>query len=199
MTNRETAEVGHTNARRLYFAGGDTARVPEARDLVTGLLPATWVRADEPDGATAIITLDLDLDAETIKRAGDTLRVIATTGRSVDEDAVRSVGATVLPLAGEPLFSHRIVAEYAVTLMLTLARNMLAVARTTTEHPWAPGRDVPTLTDQANYTYNWTALPGSGFLAGKVIGLVGTGWPRWTSSGSACSGASSTTSSASRM
>lgn len=162
-------------ARRLYFAGGNTARVPEARSIVTGLLPMIWVRTDEPDQAAAIIAFDTDVDAEMIKRAGETLRVVATTGRSVDEDAARDAGVKVLPSPGETTFAYRVVAEYAVTLMLTLSRNMLALARTTTEHPWAPGRDIPALTDQKTYVYNWTAFPSSGFLVGKTVGVVGVG------------------------
>ena len=164
-----------TLPRRLYFATGDTERAGEGRDIVGGLLPPGWIRADEPDDAAAIIALDVDVDAEMIKRAGDALRVIATTGRSVDEDAARDAGALVLPGPGEPLFSYRVVAEYAVTLMLALARNLLALARTTTEHPWVAGRDTPTLMGQKDYVYNWTQFAGSGFLVGKTVGIVGVG------------------------
>lgn len=161
--------------RRLHFATGDTERAREGRDIVGELLPPGWIRAEEPDGASAIIALDIDVDAEMIKRAGDPLQVIATTGRAVDEEAARSVGARILPGPDEPLFSYRIVAEYAVTLMLTLARDMLALARTMRADPWVPGRDTPTLMAQKNYVYNWPQFPDSGFLIGRTVGIVGAG------------------------
>jgi phosphoglycerate dehydrogenase-like enzyme len=166
---------GDPTVRRLYFATGDTERAREGRDIIGALLPQAWARSDEPDDAAAIIALDIDVDADMIKRAGDALRVIATTGRNVDEDAARRAGAQILPGPGEPLFSYRIVAEYAVTLMLTLTRNMLALARTTTEHPWVAGRDTPTLMGPKTYVYNWTQFPNSGFLIGRTVGIVGVG------------------------
>jgi phosphoglycerate dehydrogenase-like enzyme len=161
--------------RRLHFATGDTPRSEEGHEIVGELLPAGWIRSDEPDDAAIIIALDTDVDADMIKRAGDPLRVVVTTGRSVDEDAAGAAGVTVLPAAGEPLFSYRVVAEFAVTLMLTLSRNLFALARTMRADPWVPGRDTPTLMGQKDYVYNWTQFAGSGFLAGKTVGIVGLG------------------------
>ena len=93
---------------------------------------------------------------------------------NVDEAAAKKAGARVETLLTDSQLSRLTVAEYTIGLMLMLRRNMLAIARTASE-PWAPGRDTPTFTDQSTYVYNWTALPGSGFLRGNVVGIVGAG------------------------
>ena len=160
--------------RRLYLAAGDTDDGKEARDLATGMLPTGWVLTDEPERATAILAVDLDVDAGMVGRAGPELRVVGTIGPDIDEAATSKLGVHVVTLPNDSQMSRLTVAEYAVTLMLMLVKNMVAITRTATE-PWAPGRDTPAFTDQTTYVYNWTGLEGSGILRGRIVGLVGAG------------------------
>jgi phosphoglycerate dehydrogenase-like enzyme len=109
-----------------------------------------------------------------ISRAGPDLHIVATIEPDVDESAAKNAGVHVETLQPPYVVLKQAVAEYAVTLMMMLVRNMLAVARSAGQ-PWAPGRDSPALTNQSTYVYNWPALEGSGFLRGKVVGVVGAG------------------------
>jgi phosphoglycerate dehydrogenase-like enzyme len=160
-------------SRRLFLAAGDSEDGQDAR-AATDLLPADWVVADEPDDVTAILAVDVDVDGDVVKRAGPGLQVVATIGPAVDEAAAAAAGARVVELLTDSQLSRLTVAEYNVTLMLTLVHNMVAVSRTASE-PWASGRDTPILTDQETYVYNWTDVQGSGFLRGRTVGIVGAG------------------------
>jgi phosphoglycerate dehydrogenase-like enzyme len=174
MTDTGVATTDTGTAHRLYLLYGDSTFAGEASDALRGALPPGWLLADEPDGATVILAVGVPLDADVIKRAGDGLRLIGTTAPLADEAAGAS-DARVVTIPTESDLSRRVVAEYAVAMILALCRDLLAIARTTTEDPWAPGRDTPILTDQTTYEYNWTKLQGSGFLIGKVVGIVGVG------------------------
>jgi phosphoglycerate dehydrogenase-like enzyme len=160
-------------ARGLYLVPGGTTFATEAVVAVQGALPEGWVLADEPDGATLILAVDAPVEGEVITRAGPSLRLIATTIPDHLPGGFDDVQVVRLPPEG--LQGHHVVAEYAVTMILALARNLLALARTATEDPWAPGRDEPALTTQAQYVYNWTQLQSSGFLFDKVVGIIGVG------------------------
>lgn len=160
--------------RRLFLAAAaDTEDGVDVRAATKHVLPDGWVVVDEPDGATAILAIDVDVDAEMIERAGPELTLIATIGPEVDQAATEA-GIEVLALPTDSQLSRRTVAEYTVLLMLMLVRNVLAITRAATG-PWAPERDTPILTDQSTYVYNWPDVQGSGFLYGKVVGIVGMG------------------------
>jgi phosphoglycerate dehydrogenase-like enzyme len=157
----------------MYLAAGDSEDGDDARAAAPDVVPPGWVIADEPDDVTAILAIDLEVDADLIKRAGSELQVIGTMGPTVDE-AAAAAGVRVVPLLTDSQLSRLTVAEYSVALMLMLVRNLVAIARTATE-PWVAGRDTPILTDQRTYVYNWTDVQGSGFLRGRVVGIVGVG------------------------
>jgi phosphoglycerate dehydrogenase-like enzyme len=174
MNDAAVPEVG--GQRRLYLLLSDTTFAPEAAPALRAALPADWTLADEPAGATAIIAADRPVDAELIDRAGPSLRLIAVSEKYAAEIPTERPGnAQIVTIPTESQLSRPVVAEYAVLMILALCRNLLAIARTTTEDGWAPGKETPILTDQTTYTYNWTDLDGSGFLAGKVVGIVGIG------------------------
>lgn len=160
--------------RRFYIAASDSADAEEARRTIPEVLPPGWTLSDQPDRATAILAVDADVDDVIVKQAVPSLRVIGTVGPSIDA-SVRESQVQVVELPRLTAFSQMVVAEYAVALILTLTRNMLAIARTFTDDPWVPGRDTPTLMRQNTYVYNWTGLQGAGFLYGKVVGIVGVG------------------------
>jgi phosphoglycerate dehydrogenase-like enzyme len=161
-------------ARRLYLAASDSEDGIEAREEAPGVLPAGWELATDPVGATVIVSIDLPVDADTIKRAGPDLRAVCTIGPEIDEVATAEAGARVVQLLNSSDLSRLCVAEYSVGLMLLLKHNSLAVARTPSMS-WLPDRATPSLTDQHNYVYNWPGIQGSGFLRGNVVGIVGAG------------------------
>jgi phosphoglycerate dehydrogenase-like enzyme len=175
MTDQGGAAQAAGAARRLYLVCGDSTFAAEASAGVRAALPPGWVLAEEPDGATVLIAIDAAVDADMLVRAGRDLRLIGTADADIDVLAADLDHVRVVTLPTEHQQSHQVVAEYTVTMMLALARNLLALARTATEHPWAPGRDTPALTDQRTYVYNWTGLEGSGYLSGKVAGIIGVG------------------------
>jgi phosphoglycerate dehydrogenase-like enzyme len=170
-----TDQGGTAQVRRLHLVVGDTTFATEASAAARSALPPGWELADEPDGATVIIAIEAAVDADMLDRAGHDLRLIGVTDENIDSVATVHDDVHVLTLPTETQQSHQVVAEFAVTMSLALTRNLLALARTTTRHPWAPGRDTPALTDQRTYVYNWTALEGSGYLYGKVVGIIGLG------------------------
>ena len=172
MTDQNAAAAG---AHRLFLAYGDSTFAAEASAALRAALPPAWVLADEPDGATAILAVGVPLDADVVKRAGDELRLIGITEPHADEVAVDRADVRIVTLPTESQLSRPVVAEYAVMMMLALSKNLLTLARTTKEHQWAPGRDTPILTDRTTYEYNWTETQHSGFLIGKVVGIVGVG------------------------
>ncbi len=163
------------HVHRLYVLMADDEDGVEARGFIRDVLPVGWVLADEPDGAAAIFAVDGDLDSATVRRALPALRVVATSGPTVAGAVDGHAEVQVLTLPNESAFSRISVAEFAVTLMLTLAHNILTIAREMRAAEWLPGRDVPVLTDQETYVYNWPGVQGSGFLRGNVVGLVGVG------------------------
>jgi phosphoglycerate dehydrogenase-like enzyme len=160
--------------RRLYLAAGDSEDGQDARAEAPHMLEPGWVIAEEPDDVTAILAVDVEVDADLVKRAGPDLRLVATIGPEIDEAAVTQAGARSLTLLSDSQTSRLTVAEYSVTLMLMLVHNLVAITRTAST-PWVPGRDTPILTDQSTYVYNWTAVQGSGFLIGKTVGIIGAG------------------------
>jgi glyoxylate reductase len=157
-------------SNRLYVAVNDQDTGNAVHVAVGEALPSGWALADWLDEATAILAVDVPVTAEMVKAAGSALRVIATLGPPVDARDVR-----VVEFPNISVFSHAMVAEYTVTLMLTLVRKLLTVARKTAAAEWVAGRDQPVLTDQQRYVYNWIGLDGSGSLRGKSVGIVGLG------------------------
>jgi phosphoglycerate dehydrogenase-like enzyme len=174
MADQGVAAADPGEAHRLYLLLSDSTFAAEAAAAARGALPPGWVVADEPDGATAIIATEDPVDADVIERAGGALRLIATTEAHAD-GLTSHRDVLVVPIPEESDLSGFVVAEYAVTMILALCRNLIALARTTPEAAWKPGRDTPILTDQATYVYNWTQLQGSGYLVGKTVGIVGIG------------------------
>jgi phosphoglycerate dehydrogenase-like enzyme len=167
--------LGLDKQHRFYIAAGDSRDAENARRAVGDSLPAGWVLSNEPELASAILTIDVDIDADIVKRAGPTLRIIGTAGPSVESRAITGSRVKVVDLPKGTPFRDLGVAEHTVWAIITLTRGMLATARATTEHPWIPDRDVPALTDQKTYVYNWTGQKGPGYLYNKVVGVIGVG------------------------
>jgi phosphoglycerate dehydrogenase-like enzyme len=134
-------------------------------------LPEGWTLVDDPSGAAAFLTENVDVTPEMLASAGDSLRVVLrldTGGARIAPAAV-----PVLDLSNTGLVG---VAEHVVALMLALSRRLLWVARKTAEAKWVQGKDQPIFTDQRKYTYNWIDLPNSGALYRKKVGIVGLGF-----------------------
>ncbi|HSS68553.1 MAG TPA: NAD(P)-dependent oxidoreductase [Nocardioidaceae bacterium] len=174
MEQRLAAAEAGAGLRLYVLHDGDPTFASEVAPAITAALPPGWTLADEPDGAAVVIASDEPLTADVVDRAGDSLRVVVTTDPESDVLTSRpDVRVVTIPSEGD--MSRPVVAEYAVMMILALARNLLAMARTTVEDPWVPGRETSILTDQSTYVYNWTDLKGSGHLPGKSVGIVGAG------------------------
>jgi glyoxylate reductase len=133
-------------------------------------IPSAWTLTDMPQGATAILTENVDVTPEMLTAAGDTLRLVAllSTGKA-------SVAPTSVPVVTYPNTAMSGVAELTVALILALSRQLFMVARRTKAQEWLPDRDTPVLTDQQRYTYNWIGLEDFGTLYRKRVGIVGAG------------------------
>ena len=133
-------------------------------------LPEGWALVDQPAGATAILTENVDETPAMTAAAGPGLRLIARldTGNAIVE-------AGALPVIDLPNTALVGVAEHAVMLIMALSRHLLWVARQTNQQQWLPDRSESILTDQRKYTYNWIGLEDFGTLYGKTAGLIGLG------------------------
>ncbi len=66
------------------------------------------------------------------------------------------------------------VAEYAVMMMLNLAKRVIYAKDECAKKPWLPDLQ-PTLTLQEKYPFNWIHLTNSASLYGKTVGIIGFG------------------------
>jgi glyoxylate reductase len=154
---------------KIYLA--DSAIRAEQIDAIRSRLPSDWSLVDSADGATAILTENVDITPAMITAAGAALRLVVRldTGHATTPD---DLAAPVIDLPNTALIG---VAEHTVMLIMALSRRLLAVIRQTNAQQWLPERSQPILTDQRRYTYNWIGLQDWGTLYGKTVGLVGLG------------------------
>lgn len=66
------------------------------------------------------------------------------------------------------------VAEYAVMMMLNLAKRVIYAKEECAKKPWLPELQ-PMLTLQEKYPFNWIQLKNSASLYGKTVGIIGFG------------------------
>jgi phosphoglycerate dehydrogenase-like enzyme len=142
----------------------------EQVDAIRRHLPAGWRLVEQPAGAMAILTQNVDVTAEMVAAAGASLRLAARleTGNA----RVVEVGVPVVDLPNTALVG---VAEMTVLMILALSRHLLRLTRQTAAREWLPERSQPILTDQRKYTYNWIGLEDFGTVYGKTAGLIGLG------------------------
>lgn len=152
----------------IYLA--DPVIRTEQLDAIRQQLPQGWALRDEPADATAILTENVDIDADMLRAAGGGLRLIVKldTGRG-------TVAETAVPVVELPNTALVGVAELAVLFIMALSRHLFWIARQTHAQAWLPDRSEPILTDQKRYTYNWIGLEDWGTLYGKCAGIVGLG------------------------
>jgi phosphoglycerate dehydrogenase-like enzyme len=152
----------------IYLA--DTAIRAEQISAVRAHLPAGWQLSETPAGAAAILTENVDVTAEMLAAAGESLRLIVHL-----DTGTAQVAPTSLPVVDLPNTALTGVAELTVLLILALSRHLLWVTEQTRQQRWLPEKSEPILTDQRRYTYNWIGLEDFGTLYGKTVGLVGLG------------------------
>lgn len=154
---------------KIYLA--DSAIRSEQIDAIRSRLPIGWSLVDRADGATAILTENVDVTPAMLAAAGAGLRLVVRldTGHATIPDGLTT---PVIDLPNTALVG---VAEHTVMLIMALSRHLLAVIRQTNTQQWLPERSQPILTDQRRYTYNWIGLQEWGTLYGKTVGLVGLG------------------------
>lgn len=151
----------------IYLA--DPAIRAEQLDAIRARLPAGWRLADDPAGASVILTENADVTEEMAVAAGTGLRLVVRldTGRAAVVPRVPTVDLPNTAITG--------VAEMAVLLILALSRNLLGIVAQTNARAWLPERSEPVFTDQRRYTYNWIGLQEWGTLYRKTVGLIGLG------------------------
>jgi len=134
------------------------------------LIPDGWELTDVPAGAQVLLTENRDVSAALLEQADTSPFCVVRldTGKaSVESDTVPVVEISNTGLIG--------VCEHVVTLVLALSRQLLWVTEQTNKQAWIKGRDVPVLTDQKKYTFNWVGLEPSGAVYNKSIGILGMG------------------------
>jgi glyoxylate reductase len=157
------------SAIRIYLA--DPMMRAEQLAAIQRTLPPQWVLTSEVEGATAILTENIDVTAEMILAAGPSLRLVLR----LDTGKARAPASLPVPLVDLPNTALVGVAEHTLLLMMVLSRQLVDVLARTTEQAWLPERSTPILTDQKRYTYNWIGLHDFGVLYRKTLGIVGLG------------------------
>ncbi|MBI9044165.1 MAG: hypothetical protein JEZ06_06750 [Anaerolineaceae bacterium] len=154
---------------KIYQA--DTNMRLEQIDAIKAAIPGDWQFTDAVEGASVILTESVDITAKLLSEAGKNLRLILCM-----LPGTAKVSDTTVPV--EYMYDAGLigVAEHTVTLILTLSRHFLQVARQTRLKEWAPGKDEPIFTDQRKYTYNWIDLPHNDAIYRKKVGIIGLGF-----------------------
>lgn len=155
-------------SERIYLA--DTEMREGFVSTLRDRLPSGWTLIDAPDGATAVLTQNADVDVAALRAAGADPRLVAVFGPG--SATVEADGVEVLDLPNTALTG---VAELTVTLILALFKDLVRVQDATRRRAWLDDRKEPILTDQVRYTYNWIGIEDFGTLYRKRIGLVGLG------------------------
>ncbi len=148
----------------------DQAIRGEQIEAIRNQLCDGWSLSNQPFGATAILTENVDITKAMLDTSGDDLRLIVRL-----DTGTAAVVQTAVPIVDLPNTALVGVAELAVLLILTLSRHLFSVTRRTQDQQWLADRSQPILTDQQRYTYNWIGLEDFGVLYGKTVGIVGLG------------------------
>jgi phosphoglycerate dehydrogenase-like enzyme len=137
-------------------------------------LPAGWELADQPLGAVAMLTENVDVTADVAAAAGPSLKIVVRldTGSARIAADLSALRITTVDLPNTALVG---VAEHTLLLMMVLSRHLVDVLQRTQAMEWLPERSTPILTDQRKYTYNWIGLQDFGVLYRKTLGIVGLG------------------------
>lgn len=141
------------------------------RESLAERLSDGWAVTSEPDNAAIIVTENSDVSAETVSRAGGSLRLVV---RLDPGKAALDVGA--VPVLTIPNIALTGVAEHAVTLILASLRQLFDVSERARERQYLPDRSTPILTTQKEYTFNWIGLEDFGVLYRRTVGIVGLGY-----------------------
>ena len=153
----------------LYVA--DSGIQKEQLEAIRMHLPAGWEIRDDASGAEAILTENVSVSSEMLKKCSSSLKYIFKLEPGKAE--ITSGTYELIHCENTGLIG---VAEHAVMLMLALSRHFLWVTGQTARGEWVEGKDQPILTDQRKYTYNWIGLPSSDAIYAKTVGIIGLGY-----------------------
>ena len=134
-------------------------------------LPQGWTLANEPAGASVLVTESVDVGAEVLASTGTAVRLVVkldTGNATLDVGDIPTIEVSNAALIG--------VAEHTVALMLASLRGLVDLDQRTRGRKYLPDRATPALTDQSHYTYNWVGLEDFGTMYGRTVGLVGLGY-----------------------
>jgi phosphoglycerate dehydrogenase-like enzyme len=154
---------------RIYLA--DAKMRSEQVTAIHRNLPEGWELVEQPSGAAAILTENVDVTSEMVAAAGPSLRLVAR----LDTGSASLPGNLSVPAVDLPNTALVGVAEHTLLLMMVLSRHLLDVVARTQAKDWLPERSTPILTDQKKYTYNWIGVQDFGVLYRKTLGIVGLG------------------------
>ena len=126
---------------------------------------------DSPEGVSALVTENRDIDEKMLEAAGEKLEAIF-----VLDPGTAKVSETFVPVHYLGNLALLGVAEHTVMLMLALAKRLPWILDKTGKRQWTPDKPEPTLTTQRGYCYNWVELQDFGMLGGRTVGLVGLGY-----------------------
>jgi glyoxylate reductase len=155
--------------RRIYLA--DPNIRGEQVEAIRRNLPEGWELAEQPSGAVAILTENIDVTPAMVAAVGPSLRLVVR----LDTGSASLPGDLRVPAVDLPNTALVGVAEHTLLLMMVLSRHLLDVVARTQAQEWLPERSTPILTDQKKYTYNWIGLQDFGVLYRKTLGIVGLG------------------------
>ena len=108
-------------------------------------------------------------------RSADSLKFIQKNGLNCKNIDVAAATERKIPVASLSLIRNATVAEHAMALMLTCARNILRAHRSVVQGSYRDLGLEPIQTDQWNYKPNWAQIEGIDDLYGTTVGVIGMG------------------------
>lgn len=124
--------------------------------------------------ADAIVTQGTTIDARLIAAAPG-LKLIQRYGTrpdDIDLDAARARGIAVATM---PLHGCIAVAELAMTLLLSLSKNLVRAHHATASGAYRELGVEPIRTEQRKHKFQWMKLPGLLEVTGHTLGIIGFG------------------------
>jgi phosphoglycerate dehydrogenase-like enzyme len=137
--------------------------------------------AGEDDGLAAllpqaevIVVQDRALTAELIAAAPN-LRLVQKYGSRPTEIDVAAAHAAGVVVATMPLHGCIAVAELAMTLILSLSKNLIKAHAATVSGAYRELGVEPILTEQRRHKFQWMKLGGLLEIRGRTLGIIGFG------------------------
>ncbi len=130
------------------------------------------VRNAQLKSATVLIHYVTNIDDSMLEKCDNVKLIIKYQMRPTQPAlSLTDKGICTVQIPCIALFS---VAEFAVMMILNLAKRVIYAKDECAEKPWLPELQ-PVLTLQEKYPFNWIQLKNSSSLYGKTVGIIGFG------------------------